>query len=102
MKVSYSIYEQGDDILLAACDKDLLGATLEEGEIHLEIKENFYGGQVIDVESNKKALHSSFERATIANLVGDTVIDSALEAGFGSEDDIMRLNGIPHLQIVRI
>lgn len=98
MKVSYNMYEQGEDTLLAACDEDLLGVTLEEEEVNLKVKEDFYGGDIIDCETLRK----KFERATIGNLVGENVVDAAVEAGFGSEADIMRIDGVPHLQIVRL
>lgn len=102
MKVSCRIYEQKDDVLLAACDKDLLGSTLKEGEIHLTVKENFYGGEILDIDSDKKKLHAKFKKATIGNLVGSNVVEAAIEAKFGNENDIMRIDGIPHLQIVRM
>ncbi len=102
MKVNFRMYDQGDDILLAACDEDLLGVTLEEGDIHLNVKESFYGGDIIDIESDEKRLQTKFKKATIGNLVGEEVVKAAVEAGFGDEDDIMRIEDVPHLQVVRI
>jgi len=98
MKVNYQIYDQGDEVLLAACDDDVLGRTLQDGDINLEVKESFYGGQKIEIERLKK----EFKRSTIANLVGEKVVNSAIEAGFGREEDLMIIEGIPHLQIVRL
>ncbi len=98
MKAAYQIYDQGDDVLLAACDKEILGESFKEGDIHLDIKKSFYGGREIEIERLKK----KFTKSTIANLVGEDVVDAAIEADFGSEDDIIWVEEIPHLQIVRI
>ncbi|MEF8832000.1 MAG: DUF424 family protein [Candidatus Thermoplasmatota archaeon] len=98
MKVNYQIYDQGDEVLLAACDNEVLGRTLQDGAINLEVKESFYAGQKIEVERLKK----EFERSTIANLVGKNVVEAAIEAGFGQEEDIMMIEDVPHLQIVRM
>ncbi len=104
MKVSYRMYDQGEDVLLAACDEDLLGKTLEEGDLSLEVKREFYDQDTIriDQEHGEKALKRKFERCTIANLVGENVIDAAVEAGIGNEDDLLMIEGVPHLQIVRM
>lgn len=98
MKVNYQIYDQGDEVLLAACDNDVLGRTLEEGNISLEVKKSFYSGQRLELEKLKK----EFKRSTIANLVGEKVVNAAIEAGFGQEEDIMMIEDVPHLQIVRL
>ncbi len=98
MKVNFQIYDQGEDVLLAACDKEILGDTLEEEDIRLEVKESFYGKNQIEL----KRLESKFKRSTIANLVGEKVVRKAVEAGFGHEEDIMEIDGVPHLQIVRL
>ncbi len=104
MKVSYRIYEQGEEVLFAACDDELLGKTLVEGDIHLDIKEKFYGGDTIriDDKSDDELIHEKFERSTIANLVGEKIIEVATDLGFGDEDDVMWIQGVPHLQIVRL
>ncbi len=104
MKVSYRMYDQGEDVLLAACDKDLVGKTLEEGDLSLEVKREFYDQDTIriDKEDGEKTLQRKFERCTIANLVGENVINAAVEAGIGNEDDLLIIEGVPHLQIVRM
>ncbi|MBS3781018.1 MAG: DUF424 family protein [Candidatus Thermoplasmatota archaeon] len=98
MKVNYQIYDHGDEVLLAACDNEVLGRTLKDGDINLKVKESFYAGQKIEIE----ALKRKFQTSTIANLVGEKVVDAAIESGFGQEEDIMIIEGVPHLQIVRL
>ncbi len=98
MKISYSVYEQKGEKLLAACDKHLLGETLKEGEMNLKVKESFYGGEEVEIDG----LVQYFKTSTIANLVGKKTVEKAIENGFGYEEDILMIQGVPHLQIVRI
>ncbi|MFW6141493.1 MAG: DUF424 domain-containing protein [Candidatus Saliniplasma sp.] len=98
MKVSYCVYDQQGEKLLAACDKHLLGETLKEGELHLNIKETFYGGDEIEIDDIVK----HFKSSTIANLVGENTVNKAIEHGFGYEEDVLMIEGVPHLQIVRM
>ncbi|MFO7990813.1 MAG: DUF424 family protein [Thermoplasmata archaeon] len=98
MVIRYRIYEQGEEVLLAACDSELLGKTLEDGEIHMVVKESFYGGESIEPHE----LAENFDRTTIANLVGEETVKTALEKGFGWKEDVLYINEVPHLQIVRM
>jgi len=98
MKISYQIYDQQNEKLLAACDKELLGKTFAEEDLHLDVKESFYGGREKELDDIEK----EFRCATIANLVGKNTVDKAIENGFGFEEDVLWIEGVPHLQIVRI
>jgi len=98
MDISYQIYERGNDVLLAACDKDLLGKKFEEEDIQLDVSESFYGG----CESEEDKICDEIKRSNIVNLVGENIIDAVIEAGFGSKDDILWVEGVPHLQLVMI
>ncbi len=89
---------QGEEILLAACDKDLLGKKFKKGEICLSVKRSFYQGETTD----GKGLNIQIMRSTIANLVGERTVNTAIDNGFGMEEDVLWVDGIPHLQIVRM
>ncbi len=98
MDIVYKTYEQGEDTLLAACDKELLGQKFKEGEICLKVKTSFYQGE----ETDEKGLTKLLENCTIANLVGERTIEVAVDTEFGRDTDIMMVEGVPHLQIVRL
>lgn len=98
MEINYQTYDRGNEVLLAACDDDVLGNTLEKEEIQLDVKESFYGGKKIDIDRLKRELKS----CTIANLVGKKTVEAAIEVGFGSENDVMKIDGVPHLQVVKM
>ncbi|MFW6083537.1 MAG: DUF424 domain-containing protein [Thermoplasmatota archaeon] len=98
MNISYQIYERGNDVLLAACDKELLGKKFEEEEIQLDVSESFYGGD----EADKEKICDEIKRSNIVNLVGENIINAVIQAGFGNEEDVLWIDGTPHLQLIMI
>ncbi len=61
------VYKNGGHILVAACDKEVLGKTLKHGNTTVEISRAFYEGELVSEEKLQKAL----EEATTANLFGE-------------------------------
>ena len=84
--------EQG--IVIAACDEELLGKTLGEGEQKLEVSESFYGGEIVTLEEFSDKL----KEAKIANLVGEKCVGKAIELGLVLESAVKKIGGIPHAQ----
>ena len=89
-------YEVNGEVLLAACDKDILNQKFEEGELQIEVSEKFYNGN----EVNREGLLPQFESATIINLIGKEVVRVAQEEGLISENGVLWIDGIPHAQII--
>ncbi|MFO8110858.1 MAG: DUF424 family protein [Thermoplasmata archaeon] len=98
MLIHVRIFHHGVETLLAACDEGLLGKKYREGEMILDIKESFYGGDLVE----KMSLKDHIKEASIINLVGETCVRAAVDMGMGSEEDIIEVEGIPHLQVVRM
>ncbi len=96
--ISIKIYRQGNDVLLAACDENLIGKTFEEGKFQIEVKKEFYDGERVTPEILKKLLKD----VTIANLVGDETIRHAIEIGLIDPECIIKIKGIPHAQMVKM
>ena len=96
--ISIKIYKRGNDLLIGACDEDLLGKKFEDGKFQIDVSKDFYGGEKISSESLKKYLQD----ATIANLVGKKTIKCAIELGLIDPGCIIKINGVPHAQMVRM
>ena len=96
--ISIKIYKRGKDLLVGACDEKLLGKKFEEGKFQIEVKKEFYGGKKV----TKEVLKTYLEDATIANLVGQETIKSAIEAGIIDPSCVIKIKGIPHAQMVRM
>ena len=88
----------GVRIVVAVCDKELLGKKFSEGEIVLDINKDFFGGFLADID---EALHY-LENAFTAMLVGDNIIKEAIKAGLIHPDAVLRVSGIPYAHIVRL
>ena len=85
------------EVVVAACDADLLGRDLSVGEKGRTVKvtAQFYGERRV----TREELHFALERATIANLLGERVLRLAVEGGFVSAEGMGTLGGVPHAEI---
>lgn len=92
------IHEQQEKIVLAACDKELLEKTFEDKKARIEITEDFYGTK----ETTEEELSEDLEEADIINLVGEKTIALAVKNGLADPDQTLKIDGIPHAQIVKI
>jgi len=92
------VYRIQGEVLLAACDEELLGKTFREGEIKLEVKERFYRGELVEEDM----LEGLLEEATIANLTGERCVSKAIELGYVHPERVLRVQGVPHAQMARM
>jgi hypothetical protein len=96
--ISIKIYKQGNDILIGACDQDLVGKKFVDGKYQINVTKEFYGGRIISIE----ALIQYLKEATIANLVGKNAVDCAIKIGLIDPNCVLKIKGIPHAQMVRM
>ncbi|VVB74573.1 Uncharacterised protein [Candidatus Tiddalikarchaeum anstoanum] len=93
------LHKRGNDLLLAACDEELLGKTLNHSNgAEIFINPSFYKGDKMDKEEFIKNLKD----ATIINLFGKETVKIAVDANELSEDGAIIIAGVPHAQIVRM
>ena len=88
----------GKSVVLAICDCELIGKTLRDGKIVFEICEDFYKGQKVTVE---EALELC-EQSSIVNMVGQCVVEKAVEEGLIHPNAILKISDVPHAQMVKI
>ena len=99
MKQAYlKIFRDKRCVMVAACDENTLGKTFREGGKKLEVAPNFYGGELCSIDETIQALES----ADIGNLVGGRVIRAAVRRGLVSPDAVLKIGGVPHVQIIKI
>jgi uncharacterized protein len=96
--ICVKIYKRGKDVLIGACDENLIGKTFEEGKYQIEVKKEFYDGKRVTTEILKEFLKD----ATIANLVGEETVNCAIEMGLIDSECIIKIKGIPHAQMVQM
>lgn len=86
------------EVLVSAADRNLLNKNLREGRLHLKVDEEFYGNVTVTDET----FLSAMEMCTIANLVGNHVVDMAIEHDFVDPDNIIMINGVKHAQYAKL
>lgn len=92
------IFKEKKFIMVAACDKGILGKTFRDGKKKLEVAPRFYGGDLCTVDETMQAV----EVADIGNLVGGRVVKAAVQRGLIDPDAVIEIGGVPHVQIVKI
>jgi hypothetical protein len=88
----------GRNVLLAICDCEVLGKTLREGKIVFHVKDEFYNGGKVSVEEAVGMI----ENSTIVNLVGRNCVEKAIAKGYVHPEAVLRIEGVPHAQIVKL
>lgn len=98
MDVYVKMMKTATEVLVAACDADVLGKVFEEHDIHLEVKQDFYCGNAVPLTECDAFLYE----ATILNLVGENVVQKAVELGLVSPNHVLKIGGTVHAQMVRL
>lgn len=85
-------------MLLATCDAELLGKILKEGKIVFKVREEFYKGSKVSVDEAIDLMKQS----TIVNMVGQNIVEKAIERGLVHPEAVLKISGVPHAQIVKM
>ena len=93
MEIYINILRSAGGTVVAACDKEVLGRTFSEGDLQLEVKEDFYCGELKD-------LLAVLRDATMANFSGNRVVGYAVSQGLIDEKSVLVIGGIKHAQLV--
>ena len=93
MIVKKHVTEDGR-LILAICDNSLKGKRFEEGEKQLDLTGNFYDG----IEMGEEEVLELMKKAYMVNLVGEESVATGIKAGIISEENIIKIQRIPHAQ----
>jgi hypothetical protein len=83
-------------LVLAVCDKDLLGKKFEEGNKQLDLTSDFYKGQ----EKNEKEVADLMRNAYMVNVVGEKSIKIVLKENLITRENISLIAKIPYSNFV--
>jgi hypothetical protein len=84
------------EVIVALCDKELIGKRLREGEIRLHVNPYFYKG----VLASRKIVREALKSATIANIVGKRSVNLAIREGIIDKRNVITVQGVPHAQMI--
>ncbi len=95
-------YKTEHGIIVAACDEELLGNIYSEGAIILDLEKysGFYKGELLTEKTASERIIP--EELHSANIVGKRSVEMCITKGVASQGDVMRVKGVPFLQIYRV
>lgn len=91
------VHRERREVVVAICDAELLGRTIEEGDLRLEVSREFYGGLKVLVTE----IHRYMSEATVINLLGNNVVREAARENQVILQAAIKIRGILHVQLVR-
>ena len=91
-------YDTEQGLLVAAADEAVVGELFEEDGVDVDVDEEFYGTSTVPRDEVVERLR----HASIANLVGETAVEAGVEAEVVDEDKVLRVEEVPHAQMVRL
>ena len=86
------------EIIVAACDRDLIGKTFRDSELTIHVSKGFYKGY----SATEAEVIDALRKATIANLLGEKAISCGVKSGVIDQDNVITVGGVKHAQMVRI
>lgn len=91
-------YKTEKGLMVAVCDEDCIGRTFREGRLKLAPETKFYGSAVMGVAEAVVLMIG----ADILNLVGKRIVDAAIANGLVHPDAVIRIAGVPHVQVMKL
>lgn len=93
------VFRVEGQVLVAACDADLLGKTIRSKKgVELHVSEQFYGGESLTAKEACEAMKA----ATSLNLIGDAIVQLALSSGYGHPNSVVKIGGVSHLILIHM
>ncbi|MEM3562165.1 MAG: DUF424 family protein [Candidatus Jordarchaeaceae archaeon] len=96
MRVYLHIRRVNNEIMVAVCDEEILGKTFREGKLKIEVKKEFYCGELVSIEEGIAAI----KQGTIINIVGNNIVSQAIIEGLIPPQGIIKIEGVAHAQKV--
>ncbi len=76
---------------VACCDEGLLNKVFKEGNLRIEISNQFFGEKLINLEEAIDIL----KQAPYFNIVGKNIVNKAIDHKLLTKDGVQNINGVP-------
>jgi len=91
MKVYLKVHNNDENETIACCDEELLNQVFREGNLKIEISNQFFGGKLINLEVAIEVL----KVASFFNIVGEKIIEKAINCNLLSRESVKLISGVP-------
>lgn len=89
------VHQSPNGEVVAVCDEDLIGRTLEDARHSLKISEHFYKGE----SEEEKAILEVLRDARNMNFMGEKAVRLGVKAKKIAPEHIKVIAGVPHAQV---
>jgi len=79
------------------CDEELMGSKVSEGKLEVSISTDYFGQQIVGESEATELLHA----CSVANLIGERIVNKAVEMKLASNLSIRLIAGVPFLMIFK-
>lgn len=86
--------------IVTVCDSNLIGKKFEEGNLQLDLKEDFFKGDELSEEKAIKVMKDMVNEDATFNIVGPESVKAALNAEIISEEGVKKIQGVPFALIL--
>jgi uncharacterized protein len=83
--------------MLNICDADLVGKTVKESELTLNISKSYFAERIVEQNEAEVLLRKS----SIINMAGKETIALSVKMGIGSSKGVKEIDGIPFLLVFK-
>ena len=91
MKVYLKVHNNDENETIACCDEELLNQVFRDGNLKIEISNQFFGGKLINLETAIEVL----KKASFFNIVGQKIIEKAINCNLFPREGVRSINGVP-------
>jgi len=85
------------NMMVNICDEELLGKTLKDKDLEIHISQSFYGNNKI----NLKEAIDIIQKSHSINLVGNRIVEEALNAKLASKLSVKKIGSTLFLMIIK-
>ncbi len=97
MNYALRIMKYQGSIMINICDIELVGTKLEQGDMVVDLTKEYFQQEIIEESKAEDLLQS----CSIANLVGERIVNRAIKLRLAKEISIRRVSGVPFLMIFK-
>ncbi|AEB95537.1 MAG: DUF424 family protein [Metallosphaera sp.] len=98
MRVVLNVIRGEGHVFVNICEKEYLGKEFREDKVILNVNEEFYGGEEVEMDYALNLV----EEATVVSMIGDKVIEEAMRRGLVHRNAVLSVSGVKFAQIYNL
>ncbi len=83
--------------LVSICDEELIGRTVTEGKLRVQISKEFFFGEIVELSEALGLIRS----CSIVNLAGRRAVSLAIDNQLAAKEAVREIEDIPFLMIYK-